>query len=256
VDGLQWTVRHGAGSSGQGWLRPVDTPDPLPVLGTGPLPSHLTGLDGQPVPVSAAGTVAGLPRLGGHGALLDLEYADRLADDTGIALDPQVWLGADAPADVVDRLTAQGLVVTRDEQLAAVQARLDGQGPALALRFWLVCAGLGVLLAAGAIGLVASVDRRRTGADVAALRTQGVRLPTVPGYVVVVALAGIVGLGAAALAWSLTGADVPVFVDGTAWPVPAWPRPVAVLLPCLAAALVLIGVAIVAARPRTGRYRP
>jgi hypothetical protein len=254
-EGLRARLDHVENTPDEGLIRPVDVPDPVPVVGTGALPTgtRLAGLDGRPTQVTQVGTVAGLPRLGNHGVLVDLEYADRAATDSGTATDPQVWLGPGAPADIVDRLTAQGLVVTADRSLAAVQTGLDREGPALALRFHLLAAGFAVLLAAGGIGLVAAVDRRRRADDLRALRVQGVGPRVVgraasAGYLAVVLAALAVGLVAATVAWAAAGWGIPVFVDGSGgWPRPRWPRPLPVLGPWLVAGLALLALGWLAA---------
>jgi hypothetical protein len=232
-------------------LRPVDTPYPLPFAGTAD--NRLAGLDGQVLPAVRVAHLAGLPSLGASGALIDLEYADRLAGSTDSAVSPQVWLGPAAPPDAVDRLRAAGLVVIGDRQLGAVRGALDGQASALALWFHLVAAGFAVLLAAGGTAVVATVDRRRRAADLAVLRAQGVSRRTTDRaglltHVLLVGAAVVVGLVAAALGWALSGRALPLFADTwTLWPRPSWPQPLPVLGPWLAAAAVLLAAGAAAA---------
>ncbi|OLB67345.1 MAG: hypothetical protein AUI10_00355 [Actinobacteria bacterium 13_2_20CM_2_72_6] len=241
----------GADGPDEGWIRPVDGPYPLPVVSTAELVdgTRLAGLDGRPSAVTQVGRVAGLPRLGRRGTLVDLEYADRIATDSDTAQDPEVWLGPAAPPDVVDRLTAQGLVVLGDRSADAAGAGLAREGPAQALRFHLLAGGFAIVLAAGGIGLVAAVDRRRRVEDLSALRAQGVDRRSVGraalGSSLAVVLAALVaGLVAAAVAWWATGWGIPMSVDGDGgWSVPHWPRPVPVLVPVLGAGLVLLIVA-------------
>jgi hypothetical protein len=239
-------------------VRPVDTPYPLPVASTAPL-TELPGLDGHPVPVTRAVPVGGLPALGTTGTLVDLEYLQRLSTATGAALDPQVWLAADAPPDIVDRLGRNGVPVTGEQRAAAVRAALDAQGTALALWFHLVAAGFAVLLAAGGLILVATVDRRRRAEDLAALRAQGLARRTAGraallSQVLPALAATVVGLAAAALVWWVLGGGLPLFTDQwTQWPRPSWPRPVALLGCWLAAAAVLLGAATATARWRAFR---
>jgi hypothetical protein len=249
--GLEATVDHATGQPDEGWIRPVDGPYPLPVVSTAEFVdgTQLAGLDGRLAAVTQVGTVTGLPRLGRRGALVDLEYADRVATDSGTAQDPEVWLGPAAPSDVVDRLAAQGLVVLGDRSADAAGAGLAREGPALALRFHLLAAGFAIVLAAGGIALVAAVDRRRRVEDLSALRAQGVDRRAVGraalgGSLAVVVAAPVAGLVAAAVAWWATGWGIPMSVDGDGgWSLPPWPRPVPVLLPVLAAGLVLLIVA-------------
>lgn len=268
--GLRVDFNAPDGISGGGWVQPADAPYPLPVVSTVALPSgaSLAGLDNRPTPVVQAGQVRAVPRLGIYGTLVDLEYADRISTDAGPAAQPEVWLGPAAPADVLTKLAAQGLVVTSELRIATAREQLDGQGPALALRFYLLVGGLGILLAAAGLCLVAAVDRRARAAELAALRTQGVDRRTVGrtlvwGYPAMAVGAGLVGLLAALVAWGLTGWSLPVF--GTPQPglgLPIWPHPLAVLLPWLGAVAVLVGVALVIGRDlrravgRTGSTGP
>ena len=231
--------------------QPVDAPYPLPVVSTAALTSgpSMTGLDGRQVPIILASQVRGLPRLGTNGGMVDLEYADRLAADPGQAEAPEVWLGSAAPADVVARLSQQGLVITRDVRVDTLRRQLDEQGPALALRFYLLVGFMAIVLAAGGLALVAAVDRRPRAAELAALRAQGVDYPTVRaslrwGYPALTFAAGVVGLAAALIAWRLTGWAVPVF--STAQPtlvLPTNPRPLLLGVTWLAAVAVLVTVA-------------
>ncbi len=110
-DGL--AVRfHGTATIASGRILPIDTAYPLPAVSTVALPRPALGhLGVDPLPVIRAGTANILPQLGRNGILVDLEYADRLGSSTTDASSPSVWLGADAPADIVQRLAAAGLTV-------------------------------------------------------------------------------------------------------------------------------------------------
>jgi hypothetical protein len=68
------------------------------------------------------------------------------------------------------------------------------------------------------------------------------------GYLVVVFVALVVGLGAAAVAWWVAGWGIPVFVDNPGnWSLPSWPRPGPVLAAWSAAGVFLLLVAWIAA---------
>jgi putative ABC transport system permease protein len=252
-DGLRVDFDAPDGIPGGGWVQPVDAPYPLPVVSTASLPAGatITGLDGVATRVTEVGRVSAMPRLGTDGTLVDLEYADRVSTDAGLSQDPEVWLGPAAPADVLARLAGQGLVVISDVRVDAARRQLDEQGPALALRFYLLVGGLAIVLAAAGLILVAAVDRRTRAGDLAALRTQGVDRRTVRrtllwGYPAMALGAGVVGLLTALVGWRVTGWALPVF--STAQPqlaLPVWPRPLALVTPWLAAVAVLIGVALV-----------
>jgi hypothetical protein len=243
-----------------GWIQPVDAPDPLPALSTDALSQGATvaGLDGLPTAVTPIGRVTALPRLGTDGTLVDLEYADRLSTDAGSARNPEIWLGPAAPADILTRLAAQGLVVTDDQGVDSVRRQLDRQGPALALWFHLLAAGLAVVLAGASLGLVATVDRSQAE-DLAALRRQGLAKREADRavlwtYPVMVLAALVAGSAVALLAWWIAGPSLPVFADGRgALPLAHWPRPLAVLWPLLGALALLLGTAVAAGRRWTTR---
>jgi putative ABC transport system permease protein len=255
-DGLRIDVDASGGLSAAAWVQPADTPYPMPVAHAGPLPPNLllSGLDANPMPVVAVAGLPAVPLLGRHATLVDLEYADRMAVDAALAQLPQVWLNDQAPADIVDRLSAQGLTVIGDHRADLTALRLDTQGPALALWFHVLAAGLAVLLGAGALVLAAAVDRGRRVEDLAALRVQGLGRGatgrvTLWTYAILVFAATVVGLMVALLAWALTGWTLPLAgLTPPDLPLPAWPRPAAVLGTCAAVAAVLFLVALATGR--------
>jgi uncharacterized membrane protein len=245
----------------------ADAPSPLPVARAGDVSldradPRIAVLGPDVVPVRVALTAAGLPSVG-RGVLADLEYADRLTGGAGEAVQ-QVWL-ADTPAGeaVAQRLTAAGITVVADQRIAARRAALDARGPATALRF-----GFGVALVLVAMGLLsfavaATAERRSRGAELAALRRQGlprrvVRRVGIGGYPVLGLLA--VGLGAATgIALDrLLPPQLPVFADGSgpaAATVPLLPFALAVGLAGLAVLVVALeaGVALTVAVRRGPR---
>jgi hypothetical protein len=235
-----------------------DAPLPVPVVtgaagvgGAGGRGAEMPGMDGIPVRIAPAAAVAGVPWLSGEQILVDLRYAALSAEPTGRSAAPQVWLAADTPDRIVRELEAAGLVVLSDRSLPDVQALLDRSGPAVALRFQLLAAGLAALLGIGALGLVAAVDRRGWGMSLQALRTQGVarrtvRAATLWAYGWVVVVAAVIGAGAAAAAWWAAGDRLPMVV-GEPVPVPTWPRWEPVATGWLAAAVALVVAALGAA---------
>jgi putative ABC transport system permease protein len=190
-----------------------------------------------------------VPAAGVRATLVDLEYADLLSAATGDATDPQVWLSDRAPPDILDRLSARGLVVISEVRAAQVRAQLDRQGPALALWYYLLAGCLATALAAGALILAATVDRARRVEDLSALRGQGlgraaVRQATLWTYPVLVAIAVLAGTAIALLGWWLTGWALPLAgLDPPPLPLPGWPRAWA---PAGTAAAVLVVLALVA----------
>jgi putative ABC transport system permease protein len=242
---------------------PPDSPYPLPVVTVGELDQpYVVNVDNQPVPVSPVARLAGLPRLGGAGVLMDLEYAERSATAPGAAGSPEVWLAAAAPADVADRLAARGLTVSGERTVAGLRELLDSSGPAVALRYHLLAAGTAALVGLMALVQVAITDRGGWIVSLRRLRVQGVPRHTVTASVLwsyggLVILGTVLGVLAAAAGWLATGDRLPLGVESLAPVRPQWR---AVLAPWLAAvALLAAGGAATAAWQNnavTGRAVP
>jgi hypothetical protein len=142
-----------------------------------------------------------------------------------------------------------------------VRAGLDEQGPALALWFYVIMAGLAAALAAGALVLAAAVDRVRRVEDLSALRGQGldraaVRRATLWTYPALVGAAVPTGVAIALLGWRLTGWALPLAgLAPPAFPLPVLPRAGTMVVTAAAAFMILAGVAVLAGR-RTLRSIP
>jgi putative ABC transport system permease protein len=249
--GLRITLNAPGGLTGGAWINPVDAPLPLPAAhsGAAPLAGSITGAGGSPTPIKLVGELPAVPQAGNHATLVDLEWADRLATDAGQSLNPEIWLNRDAPADILARVSAQGLTITRDTRSEQVRRQLDQQGPALSIWFYALAGGLSVLLGAGALVLAAAVDRARRVEDLSALRGQGLsrgRLAWATGwtYPILVAIAAVVGLVTALIAWLATGWALPLAgVDPPDLPLPIWPGVPTVIGTTVAVFLVLALVA-------------
>ncbi|MET8044439.1 FtsX-like permease family protein [Micromonospora sp. NPDC005215] len=208
----------------------VDAPFPLPgylTRGTGTLlgASHpYDGVDGTPTTVSVLGLADRLPRFGGAGLVVDLEYADRLAVASQNG-NEEVWLTRSAPADVLDRLRAQGLVIKADRTTAGVRQDFDRQGAALALRFNLFAALAGVLIGAAGLIAMAAAEQRTRVVMLVALRRQGLPPRAVRGgYGWPVAVAALSGGLVTLVIWLLTRGGQRLFSDGRSpVPLPDWP---------------------------------
>lgn len=261
-DGLHIEVTSLNGLPSGLFVLPATAPYPLPVAtaGTGALPA-IQGLDGRQVQVAVDASLPAVPGAGAPAVLTDLDHADHVATDGAASSNGMVWLNDRAPAGIVARLAAQGLTVTADVRTADVRARLDTQGPAIALWFYVIAAALATALAAGALVLAASVDRDRRAEDLSALRGQGltraaVRQATLWTYPALIVVAVLAGLGVAILCWWLTGWALPLAgLTPTAIPLPGWPRATTIALTALGTLLVLAGVAVLAGR-RTLRRIP
>jgi hypothetical protein len=256
-DGLRIDVNGPSGLPGGAWIHPTSALWPLPAAGAGPMPAGdtVSGLDGRPALLTRTASLPAVPVLGERGLLVDLEYADRLTVDAGQAVRPQVWLNAQAPPDILDRLAAEGLGVLGDTRAELIGRQLAEQGPALAVGFHVLAGALAVLLGAGALVLAAAVDRTRRVEDLSALRTQGlsraaVRRATLGTYPVLVAIAAVMGGLTAVAAWGVTGWALPLAgVNPPLLPLPSWPAPLVV--PAVTLAVLALLAAVAAA---TGRH--
>lgn len=245
----------------------ADTPYPQPAVvvgdvggGTGTFhASGLYGLDQLYRPVVHAG---GLPSIT-DGVLIDLRTADdvTVTGDTVTAPRYQVWAAAGAPAGLRGRLTAAGLRITGVRTAAADLHRLDRQGPALALRLYLIAAVAALLLAAGTVLMTAYLGARAHLHELAALRASGVSGP-------LLVRAGLrengLALGAALVAGSVAGLAgavlalprVPMFADRAGPPLVRWPDPWWPAGAVLAAALLLAAVVVLVVRTAVRRGTP
>ncbi|MGI5239193.1 hypothetical protein [Dactylosporangium sp. CA-139066] len=247
-------------------LYAVDTPVPLPALAAGGAAGNdrhdqpAASVFGVAVPLDPR-PAALVPRGGGTGLMVDLEYAARIAAAAvGVipaAERPEVWLAPGASDAVVDRLRAAGLDITVGDSVAAARDRSARLAPATTLLGDLAAGGVVLLLAAVAAFVVAAVDRRDRDAELAALRRQGIARATVRrverrAALAPVLVAVVIGLAAAVLLRLLVPPPVRPFADR--WPVPEPPvQPLALLVAGAAALLVFGAVAI--ARPARGEGR-
>jgi putative ABC transport system permease protein len=256
-DGLRLNFAESVSDTPLVWIKPASTPDPIPAVVAGdPLADDvISGPDSTPMLITNTETLPVVPQLGRRAVVVDLEYADRMTMNVGLGNAPQIWLNAAAPPDILDRVSAQGLTVIADVRSDQSRRRLEQQGPALALWFHVLAGALAVLLGAGALVLAAAVDRRRRAEDLAALRAQGLR-PGPAGqamlwtYPALVAVAVVIGLLVAAIAWLITGWALPLAGPYPPdLPMPRWPR-VTVLL-AVGAVVLLVHTAVAVA---TGRH--
>ncbi|HWH01789.1 MAG TPA: FtsX-like permease family protein [Pilimelia sp.] len=167
-----------------------DAPDTLPAVLAGAAPAddpratgfRFPGFSQAPQDFTVVGRVARLPRVGPAGLLVDLDYAVRAASRTaGLAdssqLRYEVWAAPDAPADLDRRLAETGVRVLRTDSIDGELARAARRAPALGFRLYLLAGAAAVLLALGAVLLVVAVAAPGRRAELAALRTAGVRVP-------------------------------------------------------------------------------
>jgi hypothetical protein len=230
------------------WVFVLDTPARLPALAAGWRRSstdelRLAPLFGSAVPAEVVDTAALVPLLGESGVVVDLEYAERLVPSLFPGGSAQVWLSPDAPPSIVDDLRRAGLEPLREESLGGQVDRLAAEGSAVATRFQAGVAVVGLLLAAGAVLVLAAQERAGWTAELGALRAQGVavRVVRVVGWSGPAALTGaatLVGVLAGVVGAVIARGMYPGFVDG--WEV----LPAAGLRPLPVAGALALAVAV------------
>ncbi|MFI5909571.1 ABC transporter permease [Dactylosporangium sp. NPDC051541] len=233
------------------WLMPAALPLPVVLAGAAPdtwrLGDPAVDLFAGAVPVRVAGTAPLLPVLGGAGLLVDLDAAQRTGAAASSPGTYQVWLAAGAATGAEDRLRAAGLTVLGTDDTAGRAARFADRGPALAERYRLFTATLGLLAAAAALAVAVAAERRQRGADLRALRVQGLPARLAAGAAragsgAVVVAGVLTGLLAAIIARFLSGPALPYFADGWSPPDPPSPLPLLPLLAVGLGALLLLGL--------------
>ena len=216
----------------------------LPAVLAGPPPAEdpaatgfdFPGLAERPEPFTVVDRAARLPRAGDRGMLFDLEYAIRsaerrvaLSDSAGLRY--EVWAGPAAPADLPQRLAAQGVPVRQTETVTGTVAQLGRQAPALGLWLALLAAATALALALGVVALSARLGAADRRAEQSALRVAGVSATVLRharwreyGHLLGWPLLVGTGLGMAT-AWLLLP-GLPLVETGTAGPVagyrPGW----------------------------------
>jgi hypothetical protein len=186
----------------------------LPAAGSVPVPV-LVGVDGggllaadgsslatasEELDVRVVGTAESLPFVGPAGLLADLPTFLLGSDPPPPLVQPSVLVRDDAPAEMVDRLRAAGLV--RVGGLADERRALDDSAYALALRLYLVVGAVLLLMALGGLVVSNAVQVPARRRDAASLRVVGVPRRTV---VLASVWESVVVLGAAAVAGVLAG---------------------------------------------------
>lgn len=163
-------------------VAPRDVPAALPVIVTprtasfssgdgGPI---VAGLDGASVSGHTVGDVPALPGVGGNAVLVDLGTAELFLSGPFTYSSSEVWLAKSAPADIVQRLRAHGIVVTSRRTARAAQQALGHDGISLAYLLYLASSIAAGLLVVGATTFALLAAARRREDELAALRAVGV----------------------------------------------------------------------------------
>lgn len=200
-------------------IAPPDTPDSLAVVATGALDSFsLVASNSATIATQQKSTLDLVPRLG-SGGLVDLGRLVRIDDAMGQVGNAEVWLSAQAPPDVVARLTAAGLKVLGERTQAAELADAEHRPSAVGLGFLIAVAAIGIVLAVAGLSVSASVERPAWAEELRALRGQGLRrrvavTSALVSYLVTILAAVVLGGLIARGVWALTGGVVPT-IEGT-----------------------------------------
>jgi hypothetical protein len=210
-----------ADEAGDGSVFTTDGPIPLPVARAGG-PNGASGqlelVNNDTIRTRYAAVLPSLPVVGGSGLMVDLTTFQNAVIDSRQHEVFQVWLSPTAPESLVSKLIAAGLTVIDDTTITGYRSRLGQQGPAAALRFEIVAGTVGLLLAAGALVVVAAAERKPRATELLALRVQGLSRGAANaigygGYGILVLLAVGTGAVAAILARLLSANRTPLFVD-------------------------------------------
>ena len=134
------------------------------------------GLDGVTLNARAVAIASTLPQLGSDSLVVSLDLLE-LSQTAGTipGTSYQVWLGADAPRDVVAQLDSRGLTVTSIRRSSTIAGVLDRSGPALADDYLVVATVVALLLAGISTLAILMGDARGRAEEYAALELSGVR---------------------------------------------------------------------------------
>lgn len=248
-DGLTWAFDL---PSGPATLRSVNRPDRLPAVAASsvasrPGPTDATGLDGQNLPVQIERTFPAIPSAPSGAVVVDQQYAE-IAAGGDLASDvQQVWLATGADAEVVPRLTSEGITILSTKTEGGERASLDREGPGLARVLFLAEAVVAALLAAAGAVLGLYLLGRRRRFELAALLATGVRHRTLLTAVaaeqlIVVAFGAAVGVATGLVAAAVALGDIPEFQSPPGIPLDSFP-PAGALIAVLALGVALVVVA-------------
>lgn len=247
--GLHFTAGANLPVYGEESLVRAEAPKRIPALTSSSDPI-VVGFDSDPIHAHYVAKAPAIPRLLNNGSIVDLSYlqlADTGAPTGTTKVQDEIWLGARAPANVLQRLAAMNVPVQSVQTRAQQAAALGKYDPALGLDAYIAVATLAVLLALALLcGQGAAAARRRRG-EFVALATAGVsRFSLGCGWfaAAVVRLAFCVGAGATAglFVARLAASGVPLAARG-AVPTPilnvhVWPAVAAAVITLLPLVLV------------------
>jgi hypothetical protein len=211
------------------------------------------GLDGYNVGVRAAVVAPSLPRIGPGGVIVDLGTLERAQTaPTFPQTSEEVWLGAQAPPNAVDRLRAAGLQIDQVQSSSTLTSQGEHTGPALAYDFMLLGTLVALLVAAvGTFSVLAAGGRQRatemTALEVAGIR-RGLLARSLAIEAAILALTALFGVAAGAVSAAIVLPSLPQLAAPSEAPL-SYALPVSLLLAVAAgAALVVMATTGLAAR--------
>ena len=234
----KWSVDPSSQIGRPVYFLPPDVREKLPVAYTHDIASSIGSAafslrGGQRAPLAAAMATQIVPRVGRSSMLADLHSALQATVGSAAPSHIEIWLSADAPKDLPQRLRDAGLSVVGEDGREDALDRAGQTPPALTLRMQLTAAIAGMALLFGVVLFLSSGDRR--SAELAGLRLAGVGAATLrrasrTTYLAICLLGVLVGIAGAAVSWAAARAALPL-VDGTPWlPPPSWPAPLPIAL--------------------------
>ncbi len=211
------------------------------------------GLDGYTIDVTPAVSATSLPRIGTGGAIVDLNTLERAqTGPTSPETSEQVWLGPQAPANVVSRLRAAGLQVAQVQRSSTLVDEAKHTGPALAYDFMLLATLVALLVAAVGTFSVLAAGGRQRATEMVALEVTGVRRGILAGSLrieaVILALTALFGVAAGAVSAAVALPSLPQLAVSTDAPL-SYALPTGLLLAvAVVAVLVVMAATALAAR--------
>jgi putative ABC transport system permease protein len=159
---------------------PTQAHDALPILTAGDVAGSSFALNNEPIPRFQAYQTSVLPELLNAGALTDLHSLLAVAKPVPMSslgttqLVFQVWLGAHAPHDALDRLRAAGLTVDTVTTRASVAKSLAGRAEIAGLSGFLAVAVIAAILAIALLVGTSVAASSRQRSEAFALTSAGV----------------------------------------------------------------------------------
>jgi hypothetical protein len=257
------TDRFSNRNGGYGGISYGSDPSPIPAVATPaaiphqPSGGELTDALNVTAPYRVIRYVRLVPIALTNGVVMDVRYLETQLPAFANDADWQVWIGADAPSDAVQRLRSAGLLVQSVQSLSARETVLARQGPALALLLLLACAVAGAALAVGGTAISISASSRRRSYEIAALRAVGVSRrsllrASVLEQLLLLGTGVVLGVPTGLIAARLAMPVIPEFADHTPITLDYTPRALPTLIFAGAFVVLLSVTAVIAARALIG----